>query len=172
MKRLAFLAAVLLAGCSTTSGLEPNVSHSGFDNATIVSIDPHGNACDTMVCTGIGAQWNSSQPDQVILLVAVFNEYAGITDVQLNIDGDRVQLQPTRTITDLNNNSAIKTSTKAFVVDLQLVDHILSSNRTWIRVHTPTGYLEDAVIDNGKDSKAYHALSRFVRDVNANQEGY
>ncbi|SBS62722.1 hypothetical protein [Vibrio atlanticus] len=168
MKKLGVFIAFLIAGCSTTSGLEPSVSHSGFDNATIISIEPHGNACDSMVCTGIGAQWSSSKPEQVILIMSIFNEYSGITDVQLNIDGKKIQLQPTRTITDLNNNSAIKTSTKAFVADLQLIDSILSSQRTWVRVHTPTGYLEDAVIDNGKDSKSYHALSRFMRDVRSN----
>ena len=168
MKKLGVFAAFLIAGCSTTSGLEPTVSHSGFENATTVSIEPHGNACDSMICTGVGAQWSSSKPEQVILIMSIFNDYSGITDVQLNIDGEKIQLQPTRTVTDLSNNSAIKTSTKGFVTDIHVIDNILSSQRTWVRVHTPTGYLEDAIIDSGKDSKAYHALSRFMRDVRSN----
>lgn len=46
---------LLLAACSNKSGLGPNVSTNGFDNAKIVTITPHGNASDSMVATGIGA---------------------------------------------------------------------------------------------------------------------
>ena len=64
----------LFTGCGTTTGLSPKVSHSGFDNARVVSISPHGNAISGMIGTGIGAQWSEARKDQVILIIAVFND--------------------------------------------------------------------------------------------------
>ena len=40
---------LLIAGCGTTVGLSPKVEHSGFDNARIVNIAPHGNAPSGML---------------------------------------------------------------------------------------------------------------------------
>src|SRR5438552_10205711 len=84
-----------LAGCGTTTGLSPKVSHSGFDNARIVSIAAHGNAMTGVIGTGIGAQWNEAKKDQVILIIAVFNLITGITGAGLNIDGEMLTLTPT-----------------------------------------------------------------------------
>jgi len=62
----------------------------------------------------------------------------------------------------------MKISTKGFLTKLDTVEKIIKSKRTWLRVHTPTGTIEDAVINGKKDSKAYHALIRFMDAVNAN----
>jgi hypothetical protein len=156
----------VVSGCATTSGIDPVIGYSGFDNAKTVSINPHGNACSSMVCTGLGAQWNSSNPDAAILIVQVFNEYAAISRAELNIDGKKVSLSSAQTITDFSSSgSAMRESSKGFGIPLSVVEKILSAKRVWLRVHTPTGYIEDPVIDGEKDSKAYHALSRFVAAV-------
>lgn len=165
-KILIFAAIVVLAGCSTTSGLNPKVEYSGFDNAKIVTIAPHGNACESMTCTGLGAQWNSSKPNIVILIVQIFNEYAAISDAELNIDGKKINLMVTKGVTDFSSQGVyIKESSRGFVVSIKTIDDILSAQRVWLRIHTPTGYLEDAVIEGEKDSKAYHALKRFMQSV-------
>ncbi|UGA53562.1 hypothetical protein [Vibrio sp. VB16] len=168
MKKILFLSLALLSACSTTSGLDPDVSYSGFDNAKIVNITPHGNACEGMVCTGLGAQWSSDKPKTAILLVKIFNDYAGVIRAELNIDGRKVELTPTSSVTDFQNQSGMNTSLKGFVVNISLIESIISSDRTWLRVTTPTGYIEDAVIDGETDSKAYHALTRFIAQVKAN----
>lgn len=157
---------LLLTGCGTTTGLSPKVAHSGFDNARTVRIAPHGNAISGMIGTGIGAEWSEARKDQVILIIAVFNMYTGITGAELNIDGERIALTPTGTVTDMGSGGDImKTSTQGFVTPLETVEKILRSKRTWLRVHTPTGTMEDAVIDGAKDSKSYHALRRFMQSV-------
>lgn len=157
---------LLLTACATTSGTNPVVGDSGFDNAKTVSINPHGNSCSSMVCTGLGAQWNSSKPESAILIVQVFNDYAAISRVELNIDGQKVELSSIQTVTDfISPIEGLRESSKGFGVPFSLIEKILAAKRVWLRVHTPTGYIEDAVIDGEKDSKAYHALSRFVSAV-------
>lgn len=158
--------ALVISACATTSGTDPVVGYSGFDDAKTVSIRPHGNACSAMVCTGLGAQWNSAEPDSAVLIVHVFNEYAAISGAELNIDGAKVDLSVAQMVTDFSSpGSGMRESSKGFVVPLSVVDRVLAAKRVWLRVHTPTGYIEDAVIDGPKDSKAYHALSRFMRAV-------
>jgi hypothetical protein len=119
-----------------------------------------------MIGTGIGAQWSEARKDQVILIIAVFNMYTGITGAELNIDGERIALTSTTTVTDMGaGGESMKISTQGFVTRLDTVEKIIRSKRTWLRVHTPTGTMEDAVIDGAKDSKAYHALIRFMESV-------
>lgn len=163
----AALSLIALSGCSNTSGLSANVGYSGFDNAKTVQIQPHGNDCSSMVCTGIGAQWNQSHPNSVILIINVFNDVTGITGAQLNIDGEIVTLNRTSGVTDFQIDNYVKNSTKGFVTDLSVVHRILNSKRTWLRVSTPTGYIEDRVIDGEQDSKAFHALKRFISSVDS-----
>jgi len=161
---------LLLTSCGTTTGLSPTTAHSGFDNARIVNIVPHGNAMTGMIGTGIGAQWNEVKKDQVILIIAVFNTTTAITGAELNIDGEKLTLTPTADITDMESGGEImKKSTKGFVTKLATVEKIIRSKRTWLRVSTPTGTMEDAVIDGAKDSKAYHALKRFMDAVKGKQ---
>ena len=160
------LISAVLVGCSTTVGHSPKVAQGGFDNARTVDIRPHGNASRGMTPTGIGAQWSEANRDRVILIIAVFNTYTGITGAELNIDGEKMSLTPTADVTDMTSDANnFKTSTKGFVTTLDTVDKIIRSKRTWLRIHTPTGTMEDPVIDGDKDSKAYHALVRFVAAV-------
>lgn len=164
------LALAALAGCSTTSGTGPNVSHSGFDGARVVTINGHGNACKSMLCTGLGAQWTSKNPTESVLVVYVFNDIKGITGAQLNIDGQTYDLTTMRPFTNFSDfGAATKESRKGFLVPIDLVRKITASQRTWLRVQTTGGYVEDAVIDGQKDSKAYHALKRFLAAVDQGQ---
>ncbi len=166
---LSALAALLLTSCGTTTGLSPKTSRSGFDNARVVSIAPHGNRGGWgVVGTGIGAQWSEAHKDDVILIIAVYDSaYTGITGAELNIDGEKLALTPTAYVTDMESiaGDMIKKSTQPFVTKLDTVEKIIKSKRTWLRVSTPTGTLEDAVIDGATDSKAYHALKRFMDAV-------
>ena len=160
---------IFLVGCSSTMGLDPVIGHSGFDNAKTVNIVPHSNRCGwDMVCTGLGAQWNSSKPHSAILIVRVANEYMAISNAELNIDGKIINLRSVGTVTDFHNpvsGSAMRESKRAFATTVETVKSILSAKRVWLRVSTPTGYLEHPVIDDDGDSKAYHALKRFMRSV-------
>lgn len=164
------LALAALAGCSTTSGTGPNVSRSGFDGARVVTINGHGNACKGMLCTGLGAQWSSKNPTESVLVVYVFNDIKGITGAQLNIDGQTYDLTTMRPFTNFSDfGAATKESRKGFLVPTDLVRKITASQRTWLRVQTTGGYVEDAVIDGQTDSKAYHALKRFLAAVDQGQ---
>lgn len=122
-----------------------------------------------MICSGIGAQWSQSSPDSVVLLIHISNDTVGISGAQLNIDGEIFNLKKTPGVTDIevsgSNGVYMKSSTKGFVSDIDVVRKILASERTWLRISTPTGYIEDRVIDGNKDSKAYHALKRFMHSI-------
>src|SRR5438552_1948020 len=151
---------LLLTSCGTTTGLSPTVAHSGFDNARVVSIAPHGNRGGWgVVGRGIGAQWSEAHKDDVILIIAVYDSaYTGITGAELNIDGEKITLTPTATVTAMETTvPGLRESTKGFLTTLDTVEKIIKSKRTWLRLQTPTGTLEDAVIDGATDSKAYHA---------------
>ena len=166
MRLLYLLLITVLAGCSTTSGSDPNVSRSGFDGARVVAINGHGNACKGMLCTGLGAQWTSKNPAEAVLVIYLFNDIKGITGAKLNIDGQTHDLSTMQPFTNFNEfGAATKESRKGFLVPLELVRKITASQRTWLRVQTTGGYTEDAVIDGQTDSKAYHALRRFLAAV-------
>lgn len=155
---------VLLYGCGTGAGTSAKVGYSGFDNARTVSIAPHANAKDT----GLGAQWNAAHPDSASLIVAVWWQYVSITEAELNIDGEKISLTPiSGSTTDFSTmvNGQIRLSTRAFRTNIATVKKIVASKRTWLRIHTPSGYIEDAVIDGAQDSKAYNALIRFIAAV-------
>lgn len=171
MKKLFTLFSIaLIAACSTTSGLDATTSHSGFDNAKVVSIDPHAGACHMVVCTGLGAQWNGKRPNDTILIVHIFNEIQGITAAKLNIDGEIHTLSTKETFTEFSRpGSMMKSSTKGFLTSLELVRKITNSKRTWLRVSTNSGAFEDAIIDGEADSKAFHALKRFLAEVDKNR---
>ena len=168
MKRttILLLVAVAVAGCSTTSGTGPRVSQSGFDGARIVTINPHGNACRSMICTGLGAQWSSKNPKESVLVVSLFNEVKAIVGAQLNIDGKVYDLSNAQPFTNFSDfGAATKESRKGFIVSTDLIRKIVASQRTWLRVTTTAGNFEDAVIDGPTDSKALHALKRFLASV-------
>lgn len=168
MKRTAILLVVVaaLAGCSTTSGTGPRVSQSGFDGARIVTINPHGNACKSMTCTGLGAQWSSNNPSESLLVVTLFNETRAIVGAQLNVDGKVYDLSNAQPFTNFSDfGAATKESRKGFIVPTDLIRKVAASNRTWLRVTTTAGNFEDAVIDGQTDSKAFHALRRFLTSV-------
>jgi hypothetical protein len=161
------------AGCTTatTSVRAPTVGYSGFDNARTVSIVPHGTALNSMMdvaTTSIGAQWSASHVDQVTLVIEVYGaSYTAVTGAELNIDGEKIALTPAGYATDMEPSgiAGFMTSTKSFLTDLDTVEKIIKSKRTWLRVQTPTGTLENMVADGAKNSKAYYALIKFMDAV-------
>lgn len=166
MRFLTLLLATTLAGCSTVAGSDASVSRSGFDGARIVTINGHGNACKSMRCTGLGAQWTSKNPTEAVLVVYLFNDIKGITGASLNIDGQTYDLSTMQPFTNFSDfRAATQESRKGFLVPTDLVRKITASQRTWLRVQTNAGYVEDAVIDGQTDSKAYYALKRFIAAV-------
>lgn len=168
IRAAAFVAAVsaALAGCTTTSGSAPQVSRSGFDGARVVSIQAHGLACRDMLCPGLGAEWNSRRPDMAVLSVHLFNAYAPITGAELSIGGrPAVRLHDPIMPTGLSYSGGMRQSSQAFAVPMALVREIAASDRAWLRVLTTSGAVEEAIVDGGTDSKALHALRRFVGQV-------
>lgn len=163
---IALLLALTVSGCATTYGLAPEVTRSGFNGAKVVVITRHGNACTTMVCTTLGAQWDSSTPTLALLNVGFVGAYKGIRSAQLNIDGTIVDLKLGELGTQFEKPVELqRESSRSFEVPLALVRQITASKRTWLRVHTTSGYVEDAVVDGDIDSKAFNALKRFLLAV-------
>ncbi len=157
---------ILLTGCSTSSGFDAKSTSSGFDGGRTVTIRPHGTACTSSICTGLGAQWSSTDPGNALLIVSIFNDIQGIIGAELNVDGKLYQLQRNSQLTNFDSVGAyVQNSSQSFIVPLSLIKELTNSKRTWLRVQTTRGYIEDAVIDSGKDSKAYHALKRFLTEV-------
>lgn len=155
---LGFYLAIGLIGCTATTTIsKPQVTTSGFDGAKHIEVDPHGVACTQMQCIGIGGIWVSNQPNWIGLNVQIFNDITAIDSVSLNIDGKRIDLNSSK-LTKFEHSGYIKSSNKVFIYDLSILNDILQSKRTWIRVYTSQGIVEDSVISDGVDSKAFNAL--------------
>ena len=172
MKRLMLATAaavtMILSGCATTSGLAPDISKSGFDGAAVVDIAPHANMCLSL-CTTLGAQWSSSRPDVANLRIGIYDlsKFYSIRGAQIRVGQDVIDLTPEPGITQLEVDPAgvARDSHKWFTVPLDLIRRIAASNDAWIRLNTNAGTVDDAIIDNGKDSKALNALKRFLSKV-------
>lgn len=170
MKRLLCVALVAaISGCATTSGLEPVTRVSGFDGSRNVSIEPHGADCASITgdCIGLGAQWSSSMPGTVLVLPRVYMRYVGITGASLSIDGQAVELRGPVVITQLtgNPNAVLRESTGTFTTSLDTIRKLAKAERAWLRVTTLDGRIESALIEPGKDTKAIHAIRRFLDAV-------
>lgn len=158
-------AALITVGCATTAGNAPTSSVSGFDGGRVVNISGHGLACKTMVCSGLGAQWSSKSPQSAIVTVYLFNDIKGITGASLSVDGQVTSLRAVNLTNFSRPGDAVKQSRADFVVPLQLVRSITTAQKAWLRVQTTDGYVEDAIVDGPTDSKALHALKRFLAEV-------
>lgn len=158
----------LLGGCATTTGLAPQATQSGFDGSKRIEIAPHATQCKMkMVCPSIGAVW-SDKMEKTGLVIAVFNVITGIQGASISIDGNVVDLgQPIGLTKFETENPMMKKSENRFLVPSALIDEILNGKRVWIRLDTTDGVMEDAVIDENGDSRAYNALKRFKASVEA-----
>lgn len=166
MRTLMIVAAALaLAGCAT--GSPPTSRVSGLDGSRAVTVPGHGNACSGVVCTGLGAQWSSAEPGHALLVVYVFNDVRAITGASLSV-GSRVhRLTPLGQTGFAPYVAATRESRKAFAVPLGLVRELVQADSAWLRVETPGGYLEDPVVDSGREGKSLGALRRFLSSVDA-----
>lgn len=155
-----------LGGCSTTSGTGAETSVSNFDGSRSVGISAHGAACTSMKCPMLGATWVEKHPNTVGFTVQVLNEITNINSIAFNIDGEITQLDGIG-LTDFDHMANAKISRKSIVADYSVLEKILNSKRTWLRVSTSNGVIEAAIIDGATDSKAFHALKRFDAEVKA-----
>lgn len=156
-------AALLLASCATT-GLSPSVHRSKFDGSRTVEIVPHGLDCGWSSCASLGATWNSQHPDDAILRVSMLGT-ASIDTLELNIDGETVKLEVKETFTDFSRTAGLAESSKAFLASRELIERIVGSSRTWVRVVTSAGTIEGLVIDGQENSNALHAFKRFLAAI-------
>lgn len=162
-------AAFGLASCANTAGTAPTETRAGFDGARVVDIAPHGAACLSMPCVSLGAQWSSANPTSALLKVRLTgNAYTGIRRLELNIDGATRSLETSAGLTRFSSAvPPLRDSDQVFGVPLATVQALATAKRAWVRVHTGDGYIDAAVIDGDADSKALHALRRFL----AQQQG-
>ena len=66
----------------------------------------------------------------------------------MNIDGEIIKLSNTD-LTRFNTDIGVS-SAKTYTTDFKVVDRIINSKRTWVRLSTSKGYVEAAIIDGGK----------------------
>jgi hypothetical protein len=163
---LAAIAAAILSACANDVGTAATEQRSGFSGARVVDISPHGMHCDT-ACLSLGAQWSSEHSDSVILKVAINLQIIGITSAKVNIDGAVTDLAPLPGLTNFDTSGSLVTSTHSFTAPLSLVRQMAAGQRVWVRVGTTKGYVDDYIIDGGRDTKALHALRRFLTQVDA-----
>ena len=163
----ALLLAVIAAGCATTEGLAPTEARAGYDGARVVDIAPHGTACDSTPCAMLGAQWSSARPDSASLILEMTGpQYTNITGARLSLDGtERVLRSSTITRFDPGLGPLMRESKQRYGVDLALIRQIAAAKRGWLRVSTPSGYMDFAIRDGATDSKAFHALRRFLVQI-------
>ena len=158
-----------LIGCAATSGMAPTVERSGFDGAQIVKISLHSNDCNPLFaqrCSSFAAQWNSSKPDQALLIIQVTGEILSISSVEFNIDKKITKLNNSN-VTDFNvdYNVGISSSKAAFVVPLSFIEQISSADFAWVRINSNTSYFENRIAEGKEQGWAYHAFKRFLAKI-------
>lgn len=172
MKQLALMALLTIAGAASAS--DAKVATDSFDGATRVSIDPHGLDCGMqMVCPLVGARWTSNRKDEAVLQVEVINAYAAIRGVQLNVDGEILELAPLdQSGTRFDSNVATagrapvtRYSSRDYLVPLALVPKLLAAQSVKLRVVTADGTVDGTLSGGKKPSKAFGALQRFMAKV-------
>lgn len=166
LKKL-LLVSLLLTGCmSVGSGLKPEIAYSGYDNAKTVEISPHGSVCESMGCNviSVGAQWSEAKPEDAFLVLSTYSYYQNMTGLRVKVNGEEYALGSTG-LTDHTHVGGVKESTQAFPVPYALIKKMSNADSVWMRVDTPTGYVDYAIKTGDSDSKAYHALKRFVTAV-------
>lgn len=153
---------IAVAGCSST-GIGANSSVSQFDGSRTVQIEPHGLAGGA---ASVGARWTSGVPESAFLTAELY-QIKSIDGLQLNIDGQIVDLRPSSVNTSFNRLGAVGMSRKDFLVGLATVRSIVASQRTAVRVNTPDGSIEGLIKNGSQDSKAYNALVRFLAEIDS-----
>jgi hypothetical protein len=166
-----------LAGCGATVGLGARTSVSTFDGSRSVSIEPHGTNCGmSMVCTLVGAEWNSKHPEQAFLIIEYMGSYTSIQAAALNVDGQIIPISPEKgESTQFSNpeeysgnlglTQLARTSDRYFPVPLALIERISSSKSVKLRVRISETTIDSVIIDGQKDSKAFYALQRFLKEI-------
>ena len=165
---LSIVSILALTACGTTQVLKPVEKYSDFDNRRTVYLPPHGNIPNSytdMFISGIGAFWSDASPDILILDINIFNQWTEITEANLNIDGEIIALQKISGKTHLTDGGGVKKSNQTFHSNLQTIESIINSKKTWLQVYTSDGIFEHGVINGEKDSKAYNALKGFLMTV-------
>ena len=94
-------------------------------------------------------------------------KFSAIQKVSLRINQKVLDLQATPGLTNHRWEPilAMHLSNKGFTVPISTVREIVSSQDVWLRISTDTGFIDDAIIDSGKDSKGCNALKRFLAEV-------
>lgn len=170
---LGVLLSFSLLGCATTSGLDAKTTTSDFDKSKRVSIAPHGSVCTNnyATCALLGFTWTDKKPEQSNILVQVTEptnggEYHSIITTKLNIDGDIITLKPS--IGDTNSfdyNEVFKTSSRLYDVPLSTLNKVKLSKITKIQVIADGAIIEGDLKDGDKNTKAYHAMLRFLDQI-------
>lgn len=180
MKRLLLCAALSfgMLGCATSSGLNTTVSSSDFDNSKTIDIAPHGLSCKKTLpyCPSVGFRWSDKTPDNAYIRLAVYDlssvntvggNYLSIKDLRLKINGEVVTLKPVGNgLTNYSYDKTVgKTSVQVYEVPISLLKNIYSSKETLVQIVTDKRNLEDYFVKSDADTKAYHALGRFLETL-------
>lgn len=166
-------AALLITGCATTSGLEPQTNVSSFDGTTSVTIQPHAIACSSMVCGLTGFTWNDKKPNNASTMVSIMSpklggDYHSIKSVRLNIDGQIINLEPfPQSTTDFSSDDMYKKSSRMYSTPLPLLESIKDSTNTKMQIIADGILIEEEFKNSGDSSKAYYALLRFLEQVDS-----
>lgn len=155
------------AACGHSIGTGPTVKRSGFDDAAVVDISPHGLSDYSYM--GLGAQWTSARPESAILTICAYST-TNISGAEAKVDGKRYDLSLADTPTQFRHTSYLSESCRDFVGTLDLVYRMTKAKAAWVRIHTSGGSMEGFVVKDGEDSKAYYALKRFLGAVSANAD--
>jgi hypothetical protein len=90
----------------------------------------------------------------------------GITGAQLAIDGRVITLQSMPGLTNFSRfGDPLKQSRRDFTARIEDVRAMAAAQRAWLRVITTDGALEVAIVDGATDSKALHAMKRFLAEI-------
>ena len=111
-----------------------STTESAFDGERQVHVDPgwlskgwEGSSLK------LGGFWSEKTPE-VFALEVVYFGVAGIESVQVNVDGEIIELEPASALTDFDHPHGRVESGRRFVVPLEFVDRMMEAERVVFRV--------------------------------------
>lgn len=177
MQRILFAFSLILslASCATTSGLNATSTQSSFDGSKSIDITPHGMSCKNtgIYCGMLGFRWDDKHPNTAFIRTQVIDmagtmlvggKFVNIYKLRFNVDGNITDLQPIGDGFTKHDYDTIigRTSNQAFAVPVDFLRTLHSSQNVKVQLVTDKGNFNDYLITNGKDTKAYNALGRFL----------
>lgn len=159
------LGALVVAGCASKQALVPQVQQ-GVDAKGVktVTVAPERVQCSRPQCPTLAASWSAAKKGQAVLSIGLPNQQAAVTGADFHFGSGEVLRVRSRSQTAAMQQGYPAT---AFDVPLRTMERLAYSPRTWVRVYTEGGNVDETINSGEETSRAFTAMNYFMGGVEA-----